>query len=68
MKNLTNDNDIEFIKQVSLHPDERLKCLTRDMYDDRETVNYNNEVNIDDISDPETINYTDKYPPKNKRA
>ena len=29
-----------------------------------ETVNYNNNLNVDDISDAETTNYTDKYPPK----
>lgn len=44
-----------------------LKHLTRDMYDDRETEHHNNEVNIDDISYTETINYTDKYLPKTKR-
>ena len=36
------------------------------MYDDRETEHHNNEVNIDDISYTETINYTDKYLPKTK--
>ena len=35
IKNLTDDNEIEFIKQVPLHPCERLKHLTRDMYNDR---------------------------------
>ena len=29
-----------------------------------ETVNYNNDVNVDDFSDAETIHYTNKYPPK----
>ena len=39
IKTLTGDNDVEFIKQVPLHLGERLKCLTRDMYDDMKTVN-----------------------------
>ena len=42
-----------------MHPRERLKRLTRDMYDDIETVNYNNDKNVDDISDAKTINYKD---------
>ena len=37
------------------------------MYDDMETVYYNNNVNVDDISDAETINYTDKNPPKQQK-
>ena len=67
IKNLTYDNNIEFTKQVPLHPRERLKCLTRNMYDDMETVNYNNNLNVDDISDAQTTNYTDKYPPKKQK-
>lgn len=37
------------------------------MYDDMETVYYNNNVNVDDISDAETINYTDKNSPKQQK-
>ena len=33
-----------------------------------ETLNYNNNVNVDDISDNETINYTDKNPPKQQKS
>lgn len=39
IKTLTDDNDVEIIKEVPLHLGERLKCLTRDMYDDMKTVN-----------------------------
>ena len=55
---MTGDNDIKFIKQVPLHPCDRLKCLTRDMNDDMLTINYVVDVNIDDVSDAETVNYT----------
>ena len=39
IKNLTDDNDVEFIKHVHLHQRERLKRLTGDMYRDMEIVN-----------------------------
>ena len=55
---MTGDNDIKFIKQVPLHPCDWLKCLTRDMNDDLLTINYVVDVNIDDVSDAETVNYT----------
>ena len=33
-----------------------------------ETLNYYNNVNVDDISDNETINYKDKNPPKQQKS
>ena len=47
-----------------MHPRKRLKRLTRDMYNDMETVNYNNGANVDNISDAGTINYKDNNQPK----
>ena len=59
VQNITSDNDITFIKQVSLHPHDRSKCLTKDINDDMSTINcVDNDVNIDDLSDAETVNYT----------
>ena len=59
VKNITGDNDITFIKQVPLHPCNRLKCLTKAINDDMSTVNYvDDDVNIDDLSDAETVIYT----------
>ena len=59
VKNITSDNDITFIKQVSLHLHNRSKCLTKDINDDMSTINcVDNDVNIDDLSDAETVNYT----------
>ena len=40
----------------------------RDMYDDMETVNYNNNANVNDISDAETINYANKNPLKQQKS
>ena len=59
VKNITGDNDITFIKQVPLDPRNRLKCLTKAINDDMSTVNYvDDDVNIDDLSDAETVIYT----------
>ena len=56
---ITSDNDKTFIKQVPLYPHNRLKRLTKDINDDILTINYvDKDVNIDDFSDPETVNYT----------
>lgn len=56
IKHLTNNNDIKFIKQVLLHPYKMLKHLTRNIFDDMETGNYINKINVVDVSDAETIN------------
>ena len=40
----------------------------RDIYDDMETVNYNNNANVNDISDTETINYANKNPLKQQKS
>ena len=57
-KNTTSGNDITFIKQVPLHPRDRLKRLTRDINGDMSTIIYfDDDVNIDDLSDAETVNY-----------
>ena len=40
----------------------------RDMYDDIETLSYNNNANVDDISDAKTINYANKNPPKQQKS
>ena len=40
----------------------------RDMYDDMETVNYNNNANVNDISDAKTINYANKNPLKQQKS
>ena len=59
VKNITSDNDKTFIKQVPLHPRDSFKCLTKDVNDDMSTINYaDDDVNIDDLSDAETVNYT----------
>ena len=59
VKNITNDNDITFMKQVSLHPRNRLKRLTKDIIGNMSTINYvDDDENIDDLSDAETVNYT----------
>ena len=59
VKSTTSDNDKTFIKQVPLYPHNRLKRLTKDINDDILTINYvDKDVNIDDFSDPETVNYT----------
>ena len=50
-----------------MHPRKRLKRLTRDMYNDMETVNYNNGANVDNISDAGTINYKDNNQPKQQQ-
>ena len=48
-----------FIKQVPLHLRNRLKRVTKDINNDMSTVNYvDDDVNIDDLSDAETVNYT----------
>ena len=48
-----------FIKQVPLHLRKRLKRVTKDINNDMSTVNYvDDDVNIDDLSDAETVNYT----------
>ena len=48
-----------FIKQVSLHLRDILKCLTKDTNDDMLTINYvDDDVNIGDISNVATVNYT----------
>ena len=48
-----------FIKQVPLHLRNRLKRVTKDINNDMSTVNYvDDDVNIDDLSDDETVNYT----------
>ena len=59
-KNITSDNDKTFIKQVPLHPPrDSFKRLTKDINDDMSTINYaDDDVNIDDLSDAETVNYT----------
>ena len=47
------------MKQVPLHPRERLKRLTKDINDNMSTINYvGDNVNIDDLLDAETVNYT----------
>ena len=47
-----------FIKQVSLHLRDILKCLTKDTNDDMLTINYvDDDVNIGDISNAATVNY-----------
>ena len=59
VKKITSDNDIAFIKQVPLHPRDRLKRLTKDVNDNMLTINYvDDDVNIDAFSDAETVNYT----------
>ena len=59
VKNITSDNDITFMKQVSLHPRNRLKRLTKDIIDNMSTINYiDDDENVDDLSDAETVNYT----------
>ena len=59
VKNITSDNDITFMKQVSLHPRNRLKRLTKDIIGNMSTINYvDDDENIDDLSDAETVNYT----------
>ena len=59
VKKVTSGNDIAFIKQVPLHPRDRLKRLTKDVNDNMLTINYvDDDVNIDDFSDAETVNYT----------
>ena len=59
VKIITSDNDKTFIKQVPLHPRDSLKRLTKDINDDMSTINYaDDDVNIDDLSDAETVNYT----------
>ena len=55
-KNKTSDNDITFIKQVSLRPRDRLKRLTGDINGDMSTIIYFDD-DIDDLSDDETVNY-----------
>ena len=67
IKNLTDDNDVEFIKHVHLHQRERLKRLTGDMYRDMEIVNWNNDINVDNISDAKTIIYMTNSQPKQQR-
>ena len=57
-ENMKSDNDITFIEQVPLHPRDRLKRLTSDVNDDMSTINYADDVNIDDVSSAETANYT----------
>ena len=48
-----------FIKQVPLHLRNRLKRVTKDRNNDMLTINYvDDDVNIDDLSDAETVNYT----------
>ena len=57
-KNTTSGNDITFIKQAPLRPRDRLKRLTRDINGDMSTIIYfDDDVNIDDLSDVETVNY-----------
>ena len=60
VKNITSDNDKTFIKQVPLHPPrDSFKRLTKDINDDMSRINYaDDDVNIDDLSDAETVNYT----------
>ena len=59
VKNTTSENDITFTKQVSLHPRDRLKHLTKYINDDMSTISYvDNNVNLYDLSDAETVNYT----------
>ena len=61
-----------FIKQVPLHLRNRLKRVTKDINNDMSTVNYvDDDVNINDLSDAETVNYTNnatvKTPKKVRR-
>ena len=60
-----------FIKQVPLHLRNRLKRVTKDINNDMSTVNYvDDDVNIDDLSDAETVNYTNNATvkkPKNSK-
>ena len=59
VKNTTSENDITFTKQVLLHPRDRLKHLTKYINDDMSTISYvDNNVNLYDLSDAETVNYT----------
>ena len=59
VKNTTSENDITFTKQVPLHPRDRLKHLTKYINDDMSTISYvDNNVNLYDLSDAETVNYT----------
>ena len=58
VKNTTSENDITFTKQVPLHPRNRLKHLTKYINDDMSAISYvDNNVNIYDLSDAETVNY-----------
>ena len=58
VKNITSDNDITFIKQVPLHLSNRLKHFPKDINDDMFTINYvDDDINIDDLSVAETVNY-----------
>lgn len=40
---------VKLIKQFPLHPQDRLVCKTRDMYDDMETVDYNPPLANDEL-------------------
>ena len=69
VKSMTSVKDVKFIKQVSSYPRDKLKRLTRDTYDNNSTINYDDDVNIDDLSDAETVNYKDNIvkPKKTRR-
>ena len=67
MINIAENSIEEFNKADDEIPIPRLDYVERREIDRStymETVNYNNNLNVDDISDAETTNYTDKYPPK----
>ena len=69
VKSMASVKGVKFIKQVSSHPRDKLKRLTRDTYDNMSTINYDDDVNIDDLSDTETVNYKDNIvkPKKTRR-
>ena len=58
VKNIASGNDNVY-KTGSFTSAHRLKRVTKDINNDMSTVNYvDDDVNIDDLSDAETVNYT----------
>ena len=43
------EEDVAFVKQVPVHPKDRLARKVRDQFGDLETIDYNNDTNINDL-------------------
>ena len=43
------EEDVAFVKQVPVHQNDRLARKVRDQFGDLETIDYNNDTNINDL-------------------